>query len=683
MAVAMSDARLSVEGAERALKRSVLLLPVPGAPPAHPRGGGDLGLAFLNTALRLDHVTRVSEQIEIVETMSARRRVSLDLSLRLLNAEQERAGERLNELRGDSPRLARTPTDPHAPRSPLIWVPIARLSRRAVAPVEVVDAEGRLVPRLTQAETLHLMQAGVYRTFRNILRAKPVASDSSSDLYSFLHHLDEARWLVKAALAYTVVNGSTFASSPADELNARGTLPLARIQAFRALDALRGEDGDDAFYRLLALSMSDYLVVVGLDASKDEHHLSYEGPLLLAKERALGRAFSRLDPRRAGLVVEYATPISSGPASYHLSVDVAPDVHIAKFLLQTTHDKPEAEELSMRLLALAEHQDRDGADPAAMRQSKVIEYELQDVFARLSMLAQARYDDWAAFARRAGNHVRCTGPLEELVSLSRRFAQGELTKLAETSWASPPELRRLATLIRDSEIGHDVVIENDPRESGAHVYWRKRGMGSPVQRELGVATTRMQLIDDSPSLIGSVLLTTAALALVVYGVAAFSFHSAIWILPWVTIDRPQLSQADAIVAVLLLTPGFLFTRLDLPSSRTILGALRELPRVLAVAAVASTTYAAMAVSTGVASSAAARAHFTISFVLLAVVVLIGLWHRAAIRSAIDEKSLLRLRPPRWLAGAVSGSSGTEAAPDIAFHAVGALHPVHDDRSDLR
>jgi hypothetical protein len=46
-------------------------------------------------------------------------------------------------------------------------------------------------------------------------------------------------------------------------------------------------------------------------------------------------------------------------------------------------------------------------------------------------------------------------------------------------------------------------------------------------------------------------------------------------------DGSNLPRADAIVAVLLLVPGILLTRLDIPSTNTVLGQLRSFQRRLA------------------------------------------------------------------------------------------------------
>lgn len=51
----------------------------------------------------------------------------------------------------------------------------------------------------------------------------------------------------------------------------------------------------------------------------------------------------------------------------------------------------------------------------------------------------------------------------------------------------------------------------------------------------------------------------------------------------------DLSRADAIVAVLLLVPGILLTRLDIPNTNTVLGQLRVFQRRLAYASLVATT----------------------------------------------------------------------------------------------
>ena len=49
------------------LKEAILTVPIPGAPPRLSTDGAAVGLAFLDTVIRQNHVRRLTERLTLVE----------------------------------------------------------------------------------------------------------------------------------------------------------------------------------------------------------------------------------------------------------------------------------------------------------------------------------------------------------------------------------------------------------------------------------------------------------------------------------------------------------------------------------------------------------------------------------------------------------------------------------------
>ncbi|WP_240686933.1 hypothetical protein [Amycolatopsis suaedae] len=114
------------------LRHAVETVPIPGAPPRLSGNGAAVGLALLDTSLRLNHVRRLTERLTVLEHGTARRTTDVDVSLKLLDEGQREATAELQTLIGRE----------HGERAPTrdgntLWVPLARLPRRGVSPVDV------------------------------------------------------------------------------------------------------------------------------------------------------------------------------------------------------------------------------------------------------------------------------------------------------------------------------------------------------------------------------------------------------------------------------------------------------------------------------------------------------------------------------------------------------------------
>ena len=184
------------------------------------------------------------------------------------------------------------------------------------------------------------------------------------------------------------------------------------------------------------------------------------------------------------------------------------------------------------------------------------------------------------------------------------------------------------------------------------------------------ATAYLALADETPSLVESVSRIVAGLAVVVFGIGALLAESLTWLLSTPAAFDPTnaFARADAIVAVLLLVPGILVARLDIPSTNTVLGQIRSHQRALAYSALVATTGLAMAV----AASPPGRELVDwarVSFGALAVL-LIATWvefviRRRRRRALIAPTATL----PAWLHREMGGGERKVVEPDARFDAV--------------
>lgn len=79
-------------------QEAIRTVPVPGAPPAMSREGAAVGLAFLDMALRQNHIRRLTERLHLVEHCSAVRTTEVDIRLSLLDQRQRDATQLFQRL---------------------------------------------------------------------------------------------------------------------------------------------------------------------------------------------------------------------------------------------------------------------------------------------------------------------------------------------------------------------------------------------------------------------------------------------------------------------------------------------------------------------------------------------------------------------------------------------------------
>lgn len=585
------------------LREAIRTMPIPGSPPRLPRVGATIGLAFVDAALRQNHIRRVSERIELLEHGSAKRSVRVDLSLSLLTDSQRTASEQYSRLRRASDSVYAQRKDP----ARTSWVPVARLNRRSVSPVEVHQADGSYVPRLTQSETGRLMAAAMYRLLRSILQSTPQASNTRSELFSFLNADDDSRWLVQRSLMAIAMERAMPTEERKRELATGTVLGPASRQRNLALSILEDSAPElQEYFRLLDVILTDYLVVVALPSSVDEHSLVYSAPLeahtcISSPRYIVGSLRHSLLKPGSSYTVEYETPVSSSLRAYHLVVETATDLMITNMFLSSNAETKAASAIGKNLEYLAERLECSLSAPSETDyEVKILELEVQTSVRQLSELVRRRM--WEADHTGqcfSGASAPVSLRLHDAISLGEATTDesGRLrSSLLHHPAVTPLSLREASRELRQSDLGRDLSAESDPASSRAHAYWRR-----PTESRAGtIDTTTVRCVIE---IVDSSNLRARGVALFLVSVAALKFASASQTFGTVSFwEWPSATsggfQSDALVAVFLLVPGFLFSRLSLPSAGTISGMLRVWTRLLAYVAIANASFLAATVAAG-------------------------------------------------------------------------------------
>ncbi|HEX6355539.1 hypothetical protein [Actinophytocola sp.] len=590
--------------------------PIPTAPSPHDGYQEALGLNLLALGLRLAHVDRMSESLTLADSTHMARTVSIDINMNVLTAEQKWA------LR----------TDPGVERPKSVWLPVSRQSRTDQASFVVRDSAGNVVPRTTQVETARALVHGLCRAFRMFLTSDRRTEDSKELLHGIRHSFNRSRWLVEATIAALVTGGWPRVGAlppPAADSGRPTDSEIIRDKAADAVTQLFAPDSP--FLRLLDIAASEYLLVVEMPTHKAQAFVQYEAPVIPARSKHLGprNVLARWMSFRHEFTVRYATLIPRAVNSYHVTAEVPPEIQVRRFFLTTDVDSPALHSLVADMRAVADNY-------ASLQQvaPKLLELELQGIASRLAEFGRRRQRDlesfrayieerYATFASRSPRfptrHDTTTptgdtglGLDQPIVTRLERFANlyeaDYFRKLAD-GLMPPDALRRLAAELEATQVDQDIHTDNDPRENAGHAQWHRRPFGGdPGSVEPVTSTVYMALVDEPPSLASNVSkLLLAVLILVVgfgvvmepelfSGIPMLSGLGA-WFRPAVADDVP-ISSADAIVTMLLLVPGLLLSRLEIPSNKTVLGQLRLFPRYVAYASVIIAGALALLVASG-------------------------------------------------------------------------------------
>lgn len=608
------------------LARSLARVPIPTTEPSRSQSDQEFGLHLLSTAVRLEHIQRISETIKLVDSTHMSRSVALDLDLNSLNDSSRRA---LNAHR----------TTSEAEHKNLLWLPLERHSRHSLSPLTVRDASGEILPLMTGLETSRVLAAGLSYLFYLLLHSNSEYQQRGTPQFDSQNEQVRSSWLIVEAIKSLVEVGPDFPLSAA--VGSRANADLSRPTEIRRVATRVAESvapKGSPLDALLELAATEYIVVARIAPNDGVAHLEYQAPLIPARARSrlgsvLATAWLPILSSEFSLV--YETAIPSGVDSYHVTLEVPQEIEIRRMILSSDADHTRLVHIQNDLEALADDIEDAGSAP-----NKVQELELQSVVSRLADMTDSRLTDlqeYRRYVKRRYGTLQGPGPwlpslpiprrkeerstnagpfgpfsrrtplIANLAQLRNDHHEGSLLNLAENS--EPRDLRALRRRIGDQELGFDVYVDNDPRENGAHAQWRRKRSIATGTNDPTIVRVSATMADDTPSLSASVARLLLALLALVMGIRALlgdiTFTPGTW-MPWALLGAdPQsddtsaapISTADALVAVLLLVPGVLVTRLDFPSHRTVLGRLRLLPRYQAYAGVIVTCTLGLVVAT--------------------------------------------------------------------------------------
>lgn len=612
----MARARLVEDDRLQRLLFALRRTPIPTAPPPHDGYQEALGLNLLALGLRLDHVDRMSEELTLADSTHMARTVTIDINMNVLTAEQKWA------LR----------TDPGTEEPKSVWLPVSRQSRTDQASFVVRDGAGNVVPRTTRVETSRALIHGLCRAFRMFLTSDRRTENKDELLHGIRHSYNRSRWLIEATIAAMVNNGrenlGPLPSPPADSGRATDS-DIIREKAVAAVTQLF--EPDSPFLRLLDIASSEYLLVVEMPTNKAQTFVRYDAPVIPARAKHVRprNALTRWANVRHEFTVRYSTLIPRAVNSYHVTAEVPQEIQVRRFFLTTDVDSPALQSLVADMRAVA-----DNYDHLREVAPKLLELELQGIASRLAEFGRRRQHDletfrdyieerYATFSTRPPRFPArpdTTAPTDQtgldldqpVVARLERFANlyeaDYFRKLAD-GLLPKDTLVRLAAELEQTQVDQDVHVDNDPRENAGHAQWTRRPFGAdPSSVEPVTSTVYMALVDDPPSLASNVAkLLLAVLVLVVcFGVVLEpDFFGGVPLLgslgtafrPAIDGDGP-ISSADAIVTMLLLVPGLLLSRLEIPSNKTVLGQLRQFPRYVAYTSVIVAGGLALLVASG-------------------------------------------------------------------------------------
>lgn len=646
-----------VDGQE-VLREAIRTIPIPGSPPKFSHDAAMVGLAFLDAGLRQNHVRRLTERLELTRHGIGSRITELDISLSLLSQEQRTASELFQRIRVRSePEEQPIPSVPSA-----IWLPVSRLSRRAASPIEVTGADGSRLPRLTQYETSRFLVAAMVSLLRGILRGLPDAR-TNSELGKFLHSVDEARWLLQSAIATSLLQRSTprrpIPTVAPTSSTVAGHGAQYRAMTFGILSKYEPELRE--FMALLDVAVREYLLVVALDSVHDEHILRYTSPLTTDPIRSkIHHPRELIQPKSTDYHVLYKTQIPATLRSYHLAVQTSGDVSVQGITLVTNAEKRAVDELVVDLRALSGELPNQSEITVSPVRAKLLELELQSTVRRVAELYRRRV--WEA------DSVGLSIEIQHLQNVSRLASivvRGDATTADDGSVRNSllhhpditaKSLLRCAHEIERCELSSDLSIQNEPAIAKAHAYWRRPSHLRPGGALMSF-TAAITLRDSGNSRPRGIILYLFGIALMSYLLGSLAIGG---LLPSAPPNGPSPGTQDAIVAVLLLVPGFLFTRLDLAPAKSIVGRMRIRPRLAAYSCILLAALEAAVVAGGLGSVALSFIFSLTTLLLLTLSLWLFLSGSATNLPLFVAQDAL----PRWIARNARITSA--GRPDVIF-----------------
>jgi hypothetical protein len=486
-----------------------------------------------------------------------------------------------------------------------------------------------------------------------------------------LFKIHEPRWLIQAALV-TLFTDRNRPAARMTSVSTEGTVDghgrQYRKMALNIFDDYASYLKD--YSSLLDIALNDHLLVVALDAATDEHLLTYDTPLYVSrKAKPRQRIWRALRASSEGYHVQYSTSIPSTLRSYHLVFECASGVDIRPLYLSTDADARAVKALQSDLTQLASRLQDERQAPAGESAKKLLELEAQTTLRNLAEVVRRRR--WEA------SHAGITLPeqaLRSCLQLTQAAVAGEATvgsdgkvgnSIVQHPNFSSTRLITAAQELSDLEMSDDLSLENEPVSTRAHAYWRRAPTQAVDSGQISIQAGAI-LREATGAGPRDALLYAITLAATAYLMASFLSRSALPYWNIVRISANSIRDPEAVVAVLLVVPGFLYTRLTIPDPHSIAGQLRAVPRIVVRACITSMLVASAAIAANNDMTLIRYGFgFAIGFPLLSAVLL---FRREPYRLT---KALGRMGAPRW-AGRRRLKRGP-VAPDVQFSSTGGSH----------
>lgn len=282
--------------------------------------------------------------------------------------------------------------------------------------------------------------------------------------------------------------------------------------------------------------------------------------------------------------------------------------------------------------------------------SKILELQMQTTLRTLADLVRRRRWDaaQAGFAVPSQRMTACTSlALVAVAGEGTVGKQGEVdSSILRHPRLFPDQLRRAAQELFDEELYLDLALENDPTSCRAHANWRGSAQAARNAAPIEVRTS-MLLRDTTAAGPRRVCLYALMVAMVGYFLAACLARTGLVFGQPARTNLSAIRDPDALISVLLLVPGFLYTRLGLSERHSVAGHLRALPRL-----VANVCIGLVAVVGGMVAAGLSGGWVQLAFGCMIVIPMTGaallLYRRP---SGSQTAELVRLGAPSWLDGA--------------------------------
>lgn len=653
------------------LRDALLTLPIPAAPPRLSLDGAVVGLGILDAALRLSHIRRVTERLDISEHRIAKRTTELDISINLLTDSQLAAAQSIQALTSHGLTQAPSSTDPP---EQVLWVPVARLSHANVGQVDVNDSSGHRLPRLTQYETTRLIASGLYRLLRGILASHRDALNADTELGQFLYRIHEPRWLIQSAILAVLTEvskpgvdkaheGGDFHFDAADVADPYRKIALNLFDNYKPLLI--------EFFQLLDVAINDQIIVVALDPQRDEHLLSYELPLYVNEPgKWHERLWHLIRASREGYYVRYITDIPTTLPSYHLVAEAVPGVDISQIILTTNAHKQEVRALERDLTVMTQYLGQGAPGLTVGERGRVVDFEIEVLIRELAELM--RRCEWEAATAGVSAPRKCLSTSFALVERAEQYEANlrpndndQLTPLQVSITES--DLRAAAKELDTNELRYDLAVEQQPISNRAHVYWRRPPPGRPLASGRTRIHVGMVLRNRAETNTRTVLVYAFAVASIAYLLACFITRGLWPFAPSYTQKYAHIPSREAMIVILLLVPGFLYTRLDLPEHNSVASHLRTVPRLVAYLCIVSTAVLAASVAVSTEGSVIEIA-FAIG--ILVPIISISLLPLPGYRQRSTPPLVLaRLGAPKWATCEGAGDKHP-IVPDVTYTSLG-------------